>query len=101
MFTSRGRHGRGGATIGLALMTVALTVTQATGQTPRPHTPRDPTLGNFYIRSTKTGDVPTDAALRRTLTDGFPGTAMSGWKTALSTAQIDTLGQYLKKFSPF
>lgn len=83
-----GCHGDGGAGDGYA----------ASYMIPRP---RDLTLGNFYIRSTKTGDVPTDADLRRTITDGFPGTAMSGWKTALSTAQIDTLVQYVKKFSPF
>ena len=83
-----GCHGDGGAGDGFA----------APYMIPRP---RDFTLGNFYIRSTATGDVPTDADLRRTISDGFPGTAMNGWKTALSPAQIDTLVQYVKKFSPF
>jgi mono/diheme cytochrome c family protein len=83
-----GCHGDGGAGDGFA----------APYMIPRP---RDLTLGNFYIRSTGTGDVPTDADLRRTISEGFPGTAMSGWKGALSPAQIDTLVQYVKTFSPF
>ena len=83
-----GCHGDGGAGDGYA----------ASFMIPRP---RDLTLGNFYIRSTRSGDVPTDADLRRTIAEGFPGTAMSGWKTALSPATIDTLVQYVKKFSPF
>jgi len=83
-----GCHGDGGAGDGFA----------APYMIPRP---RDLTLGNFYIRSTRSGDVPTDADLRRTISDGLPGTAMSGWKTVLSPAQIDTLVQYMKKFSPF
>src|SRR5688572_20107687 len=62
-----GCHGDGGAGDGFA----------APYMIPRP---RDLTLGNFYVRSTATGEVPTDADLRRTISDGFPGTAMSGWK---------------------
>src|SRR5881394_2046320 len=58
--------------------------------------PRDLTLGNFHIRSTRSGDVPTDADLHRTIADGLPGTAMTGWKTALSPQAVDTLVQYVK-----
>jgi DMSO reductase family type II enzyme heme b subunit len=63
--------------------------------------PRDLTLGNFHIRSTRSGDVPTDADIRRIIAEGLPGTAMSGWKTALSPKAVDTLVGYVKAFSPF
>ncbi len=83
-----GCHGDGGAGDGFAAPTMI----------PRP---RDLTLGNFYIRSTRSGDVPTDADLRRTISEGLPGTAMGGWQAVLSRAQIDTLVRYVKTLSPF
>jgi mono/diheme cytochrome c family protein len=41
--------------------------------------PRDFTRGVYKLRSTPTGELPTDDDLFRTLTDGVPGTAMMGW----------------------
>ena len=41
--------------------------------------PRDFTGGNFRFRTTKTGEVPTDEDMFRTITRGIPGTAMPSW----------------------
>ena len=41
--------------------------------------PRDFTLGLFKFRSTRTGELPTDEDLFRTISRGAPGTAMPSW----------------------
>lgn len=41
--------------------------------------PRDFTLGLFKFRSTKNGELPTDADLYRIISRGVPGTAMPAW----------------------
>lgn len=41
--------------------------------------PRDFTAGNFRFRTTRTGEVPKDEDLFRTITRGIPGTAMPSW----------------------
>lgn len=41
--------------------------------------PRDFTAGNFRFRTTKTGEVPQDEDLFRTITRGIPGSAMPSW----------------------
>ncbi len=41
--------------------------------------PRDFTAGNFRFRTTKTGEVPKDEDLFRTITRGIPGSAMPSW----------------------
>src|SRR5213596_603126 len=46
--------------------------------------PRDFTAGLYQIRSTASGELPTDADLLRAIDEGLYGTAMPGWKTRLS-----------------
>lgn len=43
--------------------------------------PRDLTAGKFKIRSTPTGQLPTDEDLLKVITDGVPGTSMPSWKS--------------------
>src|SRR6266516_8004506 len=50
--------------------------------------PRDFTGNALYqIRSTPSGQLPTDADLLRSIDEGLPGTAMPAWKTRLSDHQ--------------
>ncbi len=41
--------------------------------------PRDFTFANFKLRTTKSGELPLDEDLFRTVTRGIPGTAMPSW----------------------
>jgi len=70
----------------------------ATWMLPRP---RDFTTALYQIRTTASGQLPTDADIRRIIDEGMPGTAMPGWKTLLSEAERDQLVTYLKSFSQF
>ena len=65
-----------------------------------PH-PRDFTGAIYQIRSTASGELPTDADLLRAVDDGLPGTAMPGWKTRLSDRERRDVVAYLKTFSTF
>jgi DMSO reductase family type II enzyme heme b subunit len=65
-----------------------------------PH-PRDFTKGVYKIRTTASGELPTDADIRHVIEVGMPGTAMPEWKSRLSDAEIGALVQYLKTFSSF
>lgn len=59
--------------------------------------PRDFTLGLFKYKTTNAdSEFPTDADFRTTIRDGLTGTAMPGWKTILSDAEIDALIQKIK-----
>ena len=60
--------------------------------------PRDFTLGAFKLRTTGSGEPPTDEDLFRVVTRGVPGTAMSGW-TTLSADERWQVIAYLKTFS--
>jgi len=61
--------------------------------------PRDFTLGLFKYKTTDAdSEFPTDADFRETIREGLPGTAMPGWKTILSDAEIDALVQKIKVF---
>ncbi|MFQ5847033.1 MAG: c-type cytochrome [Candidatus Methylomirabilales bacterium] len=60
--------------------------------------PRDFTTGVFKIRTTTSGEVPTDEDLFRTITRGMPGSAMPGWEK-LSEAERWELVRYIKSFS--
>ncbi len=42
--------------------------------------PRDFTAGKFKIRSTVSGQLPTDQDLFKVVTDGMPGTSMPSWR---------------------
>jgi len=65
-----------------------------------PH-PRDFTGAIYQIRSTASGELPTDADLLRAIDQGLPGTAMPGWKTRLSDRERRDVAAYLKTFSTF
>ncbi len=61
--------------------------------------PRDFTRGVYKIRTTASGEPPTDQDLFRTITDGMPGSAMPAWKV-LSEKDRWHLVAYLKTFAP-
>jgi mono/diheme cytochrome c family protein len=64
--------------------------------------PRDFTLGIFKFRSTKTGGLPTDEDLFRTITEGVLGTAMPKWGVGdgiLSEEERWQVLHYIKSFS--
>ena len=63
-----------------------------------PH-PRDFTKGIYKIRTTASGEIPTDDDLRHIIEVGMPGTAMPEWKSRLSAAEINGVIQYIKSFS--
>ncbi len=65
-----------------------------------PH-PRDFTGAIYQIRSTASGELPTDADLLRAIDQGLPGTAMPGWKTRLSDRERRDVLAFLKTFSTF
>ena len=61
--------------------------------------PRDFTLAVFKYKSTHADDeFPTDDDFRKTIRDGLTGTAMPGWKSILSEAEIDALIFRIKQF---
>ncbi len=61
--------------------------------------PRDLTQGRFKFRSTASGQVPTDADLRRSIVRGIPGTGMLP-QDQLSPAELDAVVAYVKGLSP-
>jgi cytochrome c oxidase cbb3-type subunit 2 len=63
-----------------------------------PH-PRDFTKAVYKIRTTASGEIPTDDDLRHIIEVGMPGTAMPEWKSRLSAGEIRSVIQYLKSFS--
>jgi len=65
-----------------------------------PH-PRDFTGAIYQIRSTASGQLPTDADLLRAVDQGLGGTAMPGWKTRLSDRERRDVVAYVKTFSTF
>lgn len=63
--------------------------------------PRDFTRALYQIRTTASGELPTDADILRVIDEGMPGTAMPGWRTLLSRSEREALVGYLKTFSRF
>lgn len=61
--------------------------------------PRDFTAGSFKLRTTTSGELPTDEDLFRTVTLGIPGTAMPEWRSVLSADQRWQVISYLKTFA--
>jgi DMSO reductase family type II enzyme heme b subunit len=71
--------------------------------------PRDFTTAIFKVRSTRSGQLPTDHDLFRVISDGLPGTSMPAWRKYLTEAErwqlvhhvktLDTLGLF-KEESP-
>jgi mono/diheme cytochrome c family protein len=83
-----GCHGDGGAGDGPA----------AARMLPRP---RNFTGAIYKIRTTASGQLPTDADLMRAIDEGLPGSAMPAWKTRLSDAERRDVAAYIKTFSTF
>ena len=63
--------------------------------------PRDFTTGLYQVRTTLSGELPTDADIRRVIDEGMPGTTMPGWAERLSQRERDELVDYVKSFSRF
>ena len=63
--------------------------------------PRDFTGAVYQIRSTASGQLPTDADLMRAVDLGLPGTAMPAWAKRLSDRERRDVVAYLKTFSAF
>jgi cytochrome c oxidase cbb3-type subunit 2 len=61
--------------------------------------PRVLTSGIFKFRSTPSGDLPTDADLYRTITQGLHGTYMPRWQAITELERRDVV-QYVKTLSP-
>ena len=59
--------------------------------------PRDFTAGKFKLRTTASGQLPTDDDLKRVVRLGMPYTSMPAWPQ-LSDAELDGVVQYLKSF---
>lgn len=61
--------------------------------------PRDFTLALYKYKTTDAdSEFPSDDDFRRTIRDGLIGTAMPGWKSLLSDAEIDALIFKIKQF---
>jgi mono/diheme cytochrome c family protein len=63
--------------------------------------PRDFTGAVYKIRTTATGNLPTDADLMYVIDRGLPGTAMPAWKDRLSESERKDVLAYIKAFSSF
>lgn len=62
--------------------------------------PRDFTVGMFKLRTTESGELPTDADLFRVVSRGLSGTAMPQWEKTLSEEERWKVVYYIKTFSP-
>src|SRR5260370_19500932 len=63
--------------------------------------PRDFTKGVYKIRTTASGELPTDDDLLYVVSEGMPGSAMPEWKSKLSEGDRKDVIAYIKKFSSF
>jgi DMSO reductase family type II enzyme heme b subunit len=61
--------------------------------------PRDFTYGLYKIRSTESGQLPTDEDLFKMISEGMPGTGMPDWKEVLTEQERQQVVQYIKTFS--
>jgi len=61
--------------------------------------PRDFTTGKYKLRTTPSGQLPTDSDLERVVRLGMPYTSMPPWPQ-LSDAEVKAVVQYIKTFSP-
>ena len=63
--------------------------------------PRDFTRALYQVRTTGSGELPTDADILHVINVGMPGTAMPGWEDFLSSQERASLVTYLKSMSRF
>jgi DMSO reductase family type II enzyme heme b subunit len=61
--------------------------------------PRDFTKGKYKIRTSPSGQPPTDADLFRIISEGMPGTSMPPWSSLTKTERWGLVA-YLKTFAP-
>lgn len=61
--------------------------------------PRDFTIASFKLRTTGSGELPTDEDLYRSITLGLPGTAMPAWGSILDPVERWQVIAYLKTFA--
>ncbi len=62
--------------------------------------PRDFTEARYQVRTTASGQLPTDQDLHAVIRDGLPGTTMPGWPE-LSRSEREDVIAYLKSLSRF
>lgn len=62
--------------------------------------PRDFTEGKFKIRTTESGNLPTDKDLVNIISNGIPGTSMPSFENFLSNSEINELISYIKSLYP-
>jgi DMSO reductase family type II enzyme heme b subunit len=60
--------------------------------------PRDFTSGLYKIRSTESGNLPTDQDLFEAISNGMPGSSMPAWKGLLSEDERWSLVAHIKTF---
>jgi len=60
--------------------------------------PRDFTIASFKLRTTGSGELPTDEDLYRTISLGIPGTSMPEWGSTLSEDERWQVIAYIKTF---
>ena len=65
----------------------------------RPY-PGDFVLGLYKVRTTKTGSIPTDTDIRRSIREGMHGTAMPSWASFITGDSLKAIVEYLKSLSP-
>jgi cytochrome c oxidase cbb3-type subunit 2 len=70
----------------------------ATWMLPRP---RDFITALYQVRTTASGELPTDDDLRKVIDEGMPGSTMPGWSDKFNTSQRDDVIGYIKSFSRF
>lgn len=62
--------------------------------------PRDFSTGQYKVRTTEDGSLPSDDDLARSVREGLQGSAMPAWKGLLTEAQTAAVLDYIKSFSP-
>lgn len=62
--------------------------------------PRDFTVGMFKLRTTYSGELPTDSDLFRVISRGISGTAMPQWELTLSEEERWKVLYFIKTFTP-
>ena len=62
--------------------------------------PRNFVAAKYRLRSTVSGQLPTDVDLFRSISLGMPGTPMPPWRFALTDEDRWALVEYIKTFSP-
>jgi mono/diheme cytochrome c family protein len=60
--------------------------------------PRDFTIASFKLRTTPSGELPTDEDLYRSISLGLPGSAMPAWRSVLTPAERWQVIAYIKTF---